>query len=78
MLDEPTRGIDVGSKSEIYNLIFNLAESGVGIIVVSSELPEVLGLSDRIIVMRSGQAVATVYREEASQEKLLSLALPVS
>lgn len=78
LLDEPTRGIDVGAKSEIYNLIFKLAEDGVGLIVVSSELPEVMGLSDRIIVMRGGEVVASVPREEATQERLLSLALPVA
>lgn len=78
LLDEPTRGIDVGAKSEIYDLIFKLAEEGVGLIVVSSELPEVMGLADRIIVMRGGEAVASVPREEATQEKLLSLALPTA
>lgn len=76
ILDEPTRGIDVGAKSEIYNIIYSLAEAGVAVLVVSSELPEVLGLSDRVIVMNSGRLVAGMAREEASPERVLELALP--
>ena len=76
ILDEPTRGIDVGAKSEIYNIIYTLAEAGIAVIVVSSELPEVLGLSDRIIVMSSGRVVESVPRKSATQELLLHLALP--
>ncbi|HEY8898972.1 MAG TPA: L-arabinose ABC transporter ATP-binding protein AraG [Chthoniobacterales bacterium] len=78
MLDEPTRGIDVGAKSEIYSIIYDLAKRGVGVIVVSSELPEVMGICDRILVMRQGVVVAEVSREDATAEKILSLALPVS
>jgi len=78
LLDEPTRGIDVGAKSEIYNIIFSLAEKGVGVIVVSSELPEVMGVCDRIIVMRQGRISGVVERAGATQEKLLELALPIS
>jgi L-arabinose transport system ATP-binding protein len=78
LMDEPTRGIDVGAKNEIYNLIYKLAEGGVGMVVVSSDLPEVLGISDRIIVMRDGSIVGEVSREEASQERVLSMALPAS
>jgi len=78
ILDEPTRGIDVGAKSEIYNIIYSLAEAGIAIIVVSSELPEVLGLSDRILVMNSGRIVKSIDRTDASQETLLALALPES
>jgi L-arabinose transport system ATP-binding protein len=77
MLDEPTRGIDVGAKSEIYEIIYNLAESGVAVLFVSSELPEVLGVSDRILVMREGALVAELSRDEATEEKVLQLALPV-
>ncbi|MDQ2986441.1 MAG: L-arabinose ABC transporter ATP-binding protein AraG [Armatimonadota bacterium] len=76
MLDEPTRGIDVGAKREIYEIIYGLAESGVGILIVSSELPEVLGVCDRILVMREGQLVGDVPRAEATQEKIIRLALP--
>lgn len=78
LLDEPTRGIDVGAKREIYDLIFNLADQGIGILAVSSELPEVLGIADRVLVMRQGAMVASVPREEATEEILLSLALPVA
>ncbi len=77
LLDEPTRGIDVGAKSEIYNIIYKLAESGVAIAIVASELPEVMGICDRIIVMREGQIVGELNRSEATQEKLLAMALPV-
>ncbi|MEA3187518.1 MAG: L-arabinose transport system ATP-binding protein [Chthoniobacter sp.] len=78
MLDEPTRGIDVGAKSEIYAIIYGLAKEGVAVIIVSSELPEVMGICDRIIVMRQRRFVASVPREEATAEKILELALPVS
>jgi L-arabinose transport system ATP-binding protein len=78
LMDEPTRGIDVGAKNEIYNLIYKLAESGVGMVVVSSDLPEVLGISDRIVVMREGRIVGELPRDQANQEKVLSLALPAS
>lgn len=73
-LDEPTRGIDVGAKSEIYNLIFDLAKKGKAIVVVSSELPEILGLSDRIIVMHDGKKTGELSREEATQERIMELA----
>jgi len=78
MLDEPTRGIDVGAKGEIYAIIRGLAERGVGILMVSSELPEVLGVSDRILVMRLGSIVGEFDRSHATQEGLLRLALPPS
>ncbi|MES2692174.1 MAG: L-arabinose ABC transporter ATP-binding protein AraG [Verrucomicrobiota bacterium] len=77
LFDEPTRGIDVGAKSEIYTIMQNLARSGVCVIMVSSELPEVLGVSDRIAVMRQGCIAAIVDRAEASESKLLKLALPL-
>lgn len=74
ILDEPTRGIDVGAKYEIYKLMNKLAREGVAIIMVSSELPEVLGMSDRILVMHEGQVGGIVDRAEATQEKLMALA----
>ena len=72
ILDEPTRGIDVGAKYEIYTLINALAEEGKAIIVISSELPEVLGLSDRIYVMNEGKIVGELNSDEASQENIMS------
>jgi L-arabinose transport system ATP-binding protein len=77
LLDEPTRGIDVGAKSEIYSIVQNLARDGVCVIMVSSELPEIMGVADRIIVMRQGQIAGSVDRAEATEEKLLKLALPL-
>ena len=70
ILDEPTRGIDVGSKSEIHRLMSSFVEQGMSIILISSEMPELLGLADRIVVMREGNAVYTCDREEATQETL--------
>jgi L-arabinose transport system ATP-binding protein len=77
LLDEPTRGIDVGAKSEIYAIIQDLARQGVCVIVVSSELPEILGVADRIAVMRQGKIAAILDRAAATEEKLLKLALPL-
>jgi L-arabinose transport system ATP-binding protein len=77
LLDEPTRGIDVGTKTEIYSILYQLAQQGIAIIVASSELPEVLGISDRIIVMRQGRIVCSLDRPDATEEKLLNYALPV-
>lgn len=74
ILDEPTQGVDVGSKSEIHALMGDLAARGLAIIMISSELPEILGMSDRIAVMRDGTIAGILSREEASQEKILSLA----
>lgn len=74
ILDEPTRGIDVGAKTEIYKIINELAQQGVGIIVISSELPEVLGMSDRIIVMSEGNITGELTRKEATQEKIMKFA----
>lgn len=75
ILDEPTKGIDVGSKSEIYQIICNLAKQGLGVIVVSSELPEVMGVCDRIIVMCQGRVTGELKREDATDEKILTLAM---
>lgn len=78
LLDEPTRGIDVGTKSEIYQILFDLAENGLTVLFVSSDLSEVLGVSDRIIVMREGAISGSISRAEATEESILKLALPVS
>ena len=75
IFDEPTRGVDVGAKVEIYNLINRLTASGAGIIMVSSELPELLGMSDRILVMYQGRIQAEISAAEATQERVLSAAL---
>ena len=74
LLDEPTRGIEVGAKAEIYQLINNLAKQGMAIIVVSSELPEVIGISDRIVTFCEGELTGEYLQEEATQEKLLQSA----
>jgi L-arabinose transport system ATP-binding protein len=76
ILDEPTRGIDVGAKNEIYRIIHEVAERGCCVIVVSSELPEVLGIADRVIVMREGRICGELSREEADETSVLRLALP--
>jgi len=74
ILDEPTRGIDVGAKTEIYRLINKLAAEGVAIIMISSELPEIMGMSDRIMVMCEGEKVADIPREKATKEKVIAYA----
>ncbi|MCC6485240.1 MAG: sugar ABC transporter ATP-binding protein [Armatimonadetes bacterium] len=74
IFDEPTRGIDVGSKVEIYQLMNRLAANGTAIIMISSELPEVLGMSDRIVVMHEGSVAGELSRSEATQEKIMHLA----
>lgn len=74
ILDEPTRGVDIGAKKEIYNIINELAEKGVAIIMVSSELPEVLGMSDRVMIVREGLVRGVLSREEANQENIMILA----
>lgn len=75
ILDEPTRGIDVGAKVEIYRLIDELANEGLGIMLINSELPEVLGLSDRIYVMQNGRITGEVSRENATEDTILELAM---
>lgn len=74
ILDEPTRGIDVGAKREIYELMNELTDRGVAIIMISSELPEVLGMSDRIVVVHEGKIMGELLKEEATQEKIIRLA----
>ena len=73
-MDEPTRGIDVNAKNEIYTLMLEFVENGGSIVMVSSELPEILGISDRVLVMRAGEVAAILDRHEASEEKIISLA----
>jgi len=75
ILDEPTQGIDVGAKAEIHELMMEIAEQGVAILMISSELPEILGMSDRIAVMSGGTIVKIFDRDEATQDKILSVAL---
>jgi ABC-type sugar transport system ATPase subunit len=74
ILDEPTRGIDVGTKAAVHALMSKLASEGIAILMISSELPEVLGMSDRIIVMHEGHMTGHFSREEATQEKIISAA----
>jgi inositol transport system ATP-binding protein len=73
IVDEPTRGIDVGAKVEVHNLLFQMAASGIAIIVISSELPEILSLADRIVTMREGRVTGEISRKAANQEKLMTL-----
>ena len=75
ILDEPTRGIDVGAKSEIYKLIHQLKASGIAILLISSELPELLGLSDRVLVLAKGKQTALLSKEEATQETIMRYAM---
>ncbi len=75
IIDEPTRGIDVGAKAEIHKIINELAKEGKSIIMISSEMPEILGMSDRIIVIREGELSGELSREEATQERLLNLSI---
>jgi rhamnose transport system ATP-binding protein len=78
ILDEPTQGVDVGAKAEIHKLIGDLAAQGLAILIISSELPEILGMSDRIAVMRGGTIAGVLDRADATQERILSLALGAS
>ncbi|MEV4558225.1 sugar ABC transporter ATP-binding protein [Kitasatospora sp. NPDC049285] len=75
ILDEPTRGIDVGAKAEIYQIIADLAEQGTALLVISSELPELLGLADRIVVMQNGRVTGELSRQAATEEAVLQLAM---
>ena len=74
VFDEPTRGVDVGAKTEIYSLMNELLEQGVGILMISSDLPEVLGMSDRILVLREGKVAGEIPKPEFSQENVMKLA----
>jgi ABC-type sugar transport system ATPase subunit len=74
LLDEPTRGVDVGAKREIWQLLADLAARGAAIVMVSSELPEILAVSDRVLVMREGRITAQLSRAEASEERIMHFA----
>lgn len=74
ILDEPTRGIDVGAKAEIYAIMDGLARRGVAIIMISSELPEIMNMSDRVIVMHRGRIAAELSRRELTQENIMRFA----
>ena len=74
ILDEPTRGIDVGAKAEIHALMSELAKQGMGVIMISSEMPEILGMSDRILVMSEGRVAGILDRKDATQEKIMAYA----
>jgi L-arabinose transport system ATP-binding protein len=76
VIDEPTRGIDVGAKSEIYEILYELAAEGMAIVVISSELPEVMGISDRIMVMCGGKVAANIARPDFNEHQILTAALP--
>ena len=78
IMDDPTRGIDVGAKFEIYKLMNELAEKGEAVIMISSDLEEVLGMSDRVMVMCRGHSTATLPVAEANQERVMALAAGVS
>ena len=77
IMDEPTRGIDVGAKAEIYELMNQLVEQGISIIMISSELPEIINMSDRIVVMREGTISKILSHEEASQDLIMKYAVNV-
>ena len=74
LLDEPTRGVDIGAKQEIYRLMEELAEQGVGILFVSSEMEEVLSMSDRVLVMHEGRITGELDRNQLSEEAIMQLA----
>ncbi|WP_429198960.1 ATP-binding cassette domain-containing protein [Luteibacter sp. W1I16] len=78
IVDEPTRGIDVGAKNEIYNVLYELAARGVAVVMISSELPEVLGVSDRVVTMCRGRITAQFDRASANEQNVLAAALPES
>ena len=73
IVDEPTRGIDVGAKVEVHNLLFEMAQAGIAIIAISSELPEVLAISDRIVTLREGRVTGEIARAAATQEILMAM-----
>ncbi|MEI6100182.1 MAG: ATP-binding cassette domain-containing protein, partial [Alphaproteobacteria bacterium] len=73
IVDEPTRGIDVGAKVEVHNLLFEMANAGIAIIAISSELPEILAVSDRIVTMREGRVTGEILRDDANPEKLMTM-----
>ena len=72
-MDEPTRGIDVAAKAEVHQLLGRLAQDGIAVIVISSELPEVIALADRIVILREGRLTGEVLRRDATEERLMRL-----
>ena len=75
IMDEPTRGVDVGAKAEIYAIMNDLAKRGVSIIMISSELPEIVGMSDRVAVMREGHLAGVLEKQDISQENIMRFAV---
>jgi rhamnose transport system ATP-binding protein len=75
ILDEPTRGIDVGAKAEVHQMINELVAQGLGVILISSDLPEVLAMSDRVLVMREGKQMALLERAMATEERVMTAAM---
>ena len=75
LLDEPTRGVDVGARAELYQVIRRLADDGVGVLLVSSEVPEVLGLADRVLVMREGRLIREAPAAQLDEETVLDLVM---
>lgn len=73
-LDEPTRGVDVGAKAEIHRILRDLATRGVGVVVISSELPELIGVCDRVLVVREGRIVGEVSDEDMTEDRIIYLA----
>ena len=78
IVDEPTRGIDIGAKAEVHALLRELADAGVAIMMISSELPEILRMSDRIVVMREGSIAGELGRDSATQERIMEMSTGVS
>jgi ABC-type sugar transport system ATPase subunit len=78
IFDEPTRGIDVGAKFEVYTLMNKLASRGIAILMISSEMPEIIGMSDRIVVMCEGVVTGELQKEDVTQEKILQMASVIS
>lgn len=74
ILDEPTRGVDVGAKAEIHRLVTEFAHQGVAVVMISSEMPEILGMSDRVMVMHEGRVTGFLDRQDATQVKVMELA----
>jgi len=75
IIDEPTRGIDVGAKAEVYRTLAELVKEGMAVLMISSELPEVLGMADRVLVMHEGRISADIARADANEERVMSAAL---
>jgi ABC-type sugar transport system ATPase subunit len=78
VIDEPTRGVDVGARVEIYRMMHDLTSQGMGILMISSDLPEVLGMADRVIVMRDGRTTGELSSGEATAERVMALAAAAS